>query len=462
VSARDPDGDALSYAWQIDGAPAPGTLSSMNYSPLVGAASSHTIKVTVSDGKGGSVSQIWNVTVSAPTNLPTITSAATATPNPANVGESVTLSVAASNDANEAMTYSWDFGDSAHASGASAAHAYAAAGTYTTTVTVSDAAGSVQSSVTVTVSTAISDTTDDHLGSITAQGDNAVKGEGMAQAFDNNIKTKWLDYAKSNPTTRASWIQYVYAPGISGNLTSYTITSANDYPSRDPRDWQLLGSNDGGATWTVVDSQGGQQFTARSQKRTFNLNGSPTYHAYRLNIQRVWAPSNTGSLDGNSVQLSEIELLGVKVTSVPAPTANAPQTVAALKMSGTLNTKSGVDASTLLGVLTLTPDFSAAGAQVHLDVNGATADFTLGKTGRAKNENGTFSLASKKGSTAAAFKAKLTKLGLNDIWGGKGVTPNGGTLSVTLKLDVNGQAYSIPLNLMVTSTDREILKFKSQ
>lgn len=146
------------------------------------------------------------------------------------------------------------------------------------------------------------DTTDDQKGTISARGENG-SGEGKDRLFDNQKDTKWLDLAPDG-----SWIQYAYAPGIAGRLTSYTLTSANDAPERDPAQWHLQGSNDGGASWTTVDSQTGVAFSDRHQKRAFPVSGAPTYKAYRLNITKVWDRSNA-----NSVQLAEMELLGQKV-----------------------------------------------------------------------------------------------------------------------------------------------------
>jgi PKD repeat protein len=63
VYASDADGDTLSYSWKLDGAVAPITGSSMNYSPSVADLGAHTIAVTASDGNGGSVLCSWAVTV---------------------------------------------------------------------------------------------------------------------------------------------------------------------------------------------------------------------------------------------------------------------------------------------------------------------------------------------------------------------------------------------------------------
>jgi len=70
VSAHDDDGDLLSYAWEIDGVPTGDTTFDMTYSPTQADVGPHTIKVTVSDGNGGTDSHTWNVTVT--TSIPAI------------------------------------------------------------------------------------------------------------------------------------------------------------------------------------------------------------------------------------------------------------------------------------------------------------------------------------------------------------------------------------------------------
>jgi PKD repeat protein len=155
-----------------------------------------------------------------------------------------------------------------------------------------------------------SDTTDELTGTPSAQGQNSGSGETAASAFDNSNSTKWLDFANANPGTRASWIQYRYANDARQVVTSYTITSANDAPSRDPASWQLLGSNDGGATWSVLDQRTGETFSSRFQKRSFTISNSQAFNIYRLQIDSVANPSSA-----NSVQLAEIELLGTPAYS---------------------------------------------------------------------------------------------------------------------------------------------------
>ena len=85
-------------------------------------------------------------------NAPVISSAATATPNPAQIAQSVSFTVAATDPNSKPLTYAWDFGDSATGTGASATHSYAANGSFTAVVTVSNGTTSATSSVSVIVS----------------------------------------------------------------------------------------------------------------------------------------------------------------------------------------------------------------------------------------------------------------------------------------------------------------------
>ncbi len=81
-----------------------------------------------------------------------ITAAANAAPNPANVNQTVAFSVTATGT-NPPLSYSWNFGDgSTAATGASVNHAYASAGMFTAKVTITDALNNTSSSqVIVTV-----------------------------------------------------------------------------------------------------------------------------------------------------------------------------------------------------------------------------------------------------------------------------------------------------------------------
>jgi PKD repeat protein len=154
------------------------------------------------------------------------------------------------------------------------------------------------------------DTTDDHLGSVTAAGqNNGINGlwEVATNAFDDTTGTKWLDFATNYPSTRQSWIQYQYANDQSNVVSQYTITSANDaatHPERNPADWRLLGSNNGGASWVTLDIQTNQVFTANFQKLAYSFTNTTAYNVYRFQIDRVANPAQAVAM-----QLDELEFL---------------------------------------------------------------------------------------------------------------------------------------------------------
>ena len=131
-------------------------------------------------------------------------------------------------------------------------------------------------------------------GSMLARGENVTGGQTRDKAFDNSTSTKWLDYAS------ATWIQYKFANEASRTITSYTITSGDDMPERDPKNWTLQGSPDG-SVFTNLHSGTNESFSLRKQTRTFSFTNSTGYKYYRLNI--------TSNTSGGITQLSEIRLL---------------------------------------------------------------------------------------------------------------------------------------------------------
>jgi predicted alpha-1,2-mannosidase len=103
-------------------------------------------------------------------------------------------------------------------------------------------------------------------------------GQTAAEAFDNNFTTsKWIAAATT------AWIQYQFGGGNAYVVTRYTLTSGNDIPGRDPKNWQLQGSNDGTA-WTTVDTRTGITFASRLMTQSFSFTNTTAYRYYRVNI----------------------------------------------------------------------------------------------------------------------------------------------------------------------------------
>lgn len=135
-------------------------------------------------------------------------------------------------------------------------------------------------------------------GSTSADTGTGSGGQLSGQAFDGNVGTKWY-----NGTSQASgWLQYDFGAGNEQVVKAYQIASANDVPTRDPKDWSLLGSNDG-ANWTTLDTRAGQTFAFRLQHQTYQTANTTAYRHYRLNIT-----ANNGGTSG--LQLAELVLLG--------------------------------------------------------------------------------------------------------------------------------------------------------
>jgi len=133
-------------------------------------------------------------------------------------------------------------------------------------------------------------------GTATASANGTSSTEGAAMGFDINPGSKWFN--GNGGTT--GWLAYDFGSGNSQTIKRYAITSANDVPGRDPKNWQFQGSNDN-STWTTLDTQSNQSFAYRYQTNSYNLGNTTAYRYYRLNVT-----ANNG--DSSGVQLSELAL----------------------------------------------------------------------------------------------------------------------------------------------------------
>ena len=93
------------------------------------------------------------------------------------------------------------------------------------------------------------------------------------------------------------WVAYKLAAPVA--VSSYSLTSANDFAGRDPKNWTLQGSNDG-TTWTDLDTRTNQVFPERFQTRKFEFTNTTAYANYRLNI--------TANAGEPLIQLADLEL----------------------------------------------------------------------------------------------------------------------------------------------------------
>ncbi|CAH0118390.1 hypothetical protein PAE9249_00877 [Paenibacillus sp. CECT 9249] len=111
--------------------------------------------------------------------------------------------------------------------------------------------------------------------------ENNPPNETAEKLIDQNQNTKWLGRSNAN-----LWIQVQFKNGDTQAVTKYSLTTANDAPGRDPKNWRVEGSNDG-KTWDIIDEQTNQFAGAArfsTEEYTIASNKAEEYAYYRLYI----------------------------------------------------------------------------------------------------------------------------------------------------------------------------------
>ncbi|MFF7194840.1 GH92 family glycosyl hydrolase [Streptomyces sp. NPDC008079] len=144
----------------------------------------------------------------------------------------------------------------------------------------------------------------DKIAEVTASSDNPPN-EVAKNAADEDANTKWLTFANTG------WLQYKLSEDVT--VKKYALTSANDSPERDPKDFTLQGSDDG-STWTTVDTRSGVKFSGRYKSNIYDVADPAPHRYYRLNV----SANNSGDI----VQLADLILSD----GSPAPTPVAGMT----------------------------------------------------------------------------------------------------------------------------------------
>jgi len=137
--ANDPDGDTLTFEWTATGGAISGTGGTVTWTAPT-TEGSYTISVTVSDGKGGTVSDSVSIQViNSPPEITSLTPSATSVAP----SESCTITCVANDPDDDTLTYAWTAtgGTISGTGGTVTWIAPAAEGSYTISVTVSDGKG---------------------------------------------------------------------------------------------------------------------------------------------------------------------------------------------------------------------------------------------------------------------------------------------------------------------------------
>ncbi len=175
---------------------------------------------------------------------------------------------------------------------------------------------------------------------------NSPSGEGASNAFDNNPYTKYLNFDKYNAGVTVRWSQGRVATG-------FTITTANDFPGRDPTSYKLYGSNDG-VNWTLIKEGALSLSDSRyTTSGVVNINNSTAYFYYYIQFPTTKAGTGCG-LNCDSMQISEITYIydtnnttsstdlggGGSTTPVDPVQAAATPTVVSTSTSNSVSTSS--------------------------------------------------------------------------------------------------------------------------
>lgn len=133
--------------------------------------------------------------------------------------------------------------------------------------------------------------------------------EGVDRTHDGDSRSKWCI---DGPPAQVIWQAELASATM---VASYSLTSANDVPDRDPQEWTLQGSTDG-TSWKTLDARTGAPFESRLQTKTFSVETPGSYRSYRI----VFVPKAGIS----HFQVAEIGLSGVSLSGGSACYVSSP------------------------------------------------------------------------------------------------------------------------------------------
>ena len=130
------------------------------------------------------------------------------------------------------------------------------------------------------------------FGSVSSPG-----GEEFFRIIDGNVNTKFLDF------NRFDGMGFTVDAGTPGIATQIRVTTANDFPERDPSSVTISGSNNN-STFSTIATINIPCINNRFFARTFNFTNSTSYRYYRIVYNNPCIPNFA-----NSLQVSETRSL---------------------------------------------------------------------------------------------------------------------------------------------------------
>ncbi|MDM0047170.1 glycoside hydrolase N-terminal domain-containing protein [Variovorax dokdonensis] len=136
------------------------------------------------------------------------------------------------------------------------------------------------------------------------------QGQGVLRTIDGNAGTKWCI---DGPGSLVVWQLDLKAKQA---VSSYSLTSADDVPDRDPATWVFSGSMDG-SSWVELDRRTlPAPFETRYRTKTFALGATANYRFYRF----AFVPRRGVS----HFQVANIDLTGVNLAGIAPLYVHSP------------------------------------------------------------------------------------------------------------------------------------------
>lgn len=161
------------------------------------------------------------------------------------------------------------------------------------------------------------------------------------ESFDGSNATWWL-----GNNNGVDWLQRDL--GSAYVVVGYWITSVSDVPTRSPKTWSVLVSNDSTfATYTTLDSEtSAPAWSATETRKYYNFTNSTAYRYIRINITaNEGAATYTGFAELNIYYVSSSGMCVLQNGNTTKHLVNSPitrNTVTATLLLATTITKSGV------------------------------------------------------------------------------------------------------------------------
>ena len=119
-------------------------------------------------------------------------------------------------------------------------------------------------------------------------GSNFNIGKQVEKAIDGNAATSFAT------TAQPAGVKWNCPVGTKRKMVKYTVSAPASGGGDSPVNFQLLGSNNWGYTWNILDYETGQSFTGGGNPVTYNIKNTTDYSMYQLQSVNTWQEDDFG------------------------------------------------------------------------------------------------------------------------------------------------------------------------